>query len=346
MDVLSEVLRIVRLSGALHFCGEFTSPWAFRTSPPELMAARLKLAKGSVTPFHVLVEGSCIVSSEGLPTIAMEAGDVIIFPRADQHTMASGMGVAAVPISEIYTPSAGSDVTWLKHGGGGAPTQFICGYLHADDQFDPLINSLPPVICMRMRASTMLLESCDAAGQATYEVDQAQGAEWWQASLRYLIREALTPGPGSRSVIARLAESLFVEVLRVYLRHASVGRRGWLAGLHDPHVGRALMLLHANPQRAWTVDELADEVALSRSAFAKRFGDLVDQSPIQYLSGWRMHLARHMLRERNHGIAEISARVGYESEAAFNRAFRRHVGLPPATWRQTQGVGEGTQFPQ
>ena len=346
MDVLSEVLRIVRLSGALHFCGEFSSPWAFRTSPPELMAARLKLREGTVTPFHVLVEGSCLVASAELPPVAMEAGDVIIFPRADQHTMASDMSIAPVPISQIYTPSPGPDITWLRYGGGGHRSQFVCGYLHADDRFDPLINSLPAVICVRVRGSTLLLETCDTVGRATHRIDQAQGTEWWQASLRYLIREAISPGPGSRSVIARLAESLFVEVLRMHLHHGSAGHGGWLAGLHDPHVGRALMLLHSKPDKAWTVDELAEEVALSRAAFAKRFADLVGQSPIQYLSCWRMHLARHMLREGSQAIAEISARVGYESEAAFNRAFRRHVGLPPATWRESQEAEASSEFTQ
>jgi AraC family transcriptional regulator, alkane utilization regulator len=343
MDVLSEVLRIVRLSGALHFCGEFSSPWAFRTSPPELLAARLKLAEGSVTPFHVLVEGNCWVVSGQLAPIAMEAGDVIIFPRADQHTMASEISISPVPISEIYSQPTGQEITWLRYGGGGPRSQFICGYLHADNQFDPLLGSLPAVICVRARNNTLLLEISDHARKLTHQIDQPQEAEWWQASLRYLIREANSPGPGSRTIIARLAETLFVEVLRWHLRYASIGHGGWLAGLHDPYVGRALMLLHSKPESAWTVDELAREVAVSRAALAKRFVDLVGQSPIHYLACWRMHLARHLLREGNLGIAEISARVGYESEAAFNRAFRRLVGSPPATWRQAQEIADSPE---
>jgi AraC family transcriptional regulator, alkane utilization regulator len=343
MDVLSEVLRIVRLSGALHFCGEFSSPWAFKTSPPELMAARLKVADGSVTPFHVLVKGQCWVASGQLAPINLESGDVIIFPRADQHTMASDMGIAPVPISQIYATPTEQEITWLRYGGGGSQSQFICGYLHADNQFDPLLGSLPAIVCVRARNNKLLLETVDHEKRLTHQIDHPQEAEWWQASLRYLIREASEPGAGSRTIIARLAEALFVEVLRWHLRYASMDHGGWLAGLHDPHVGRALVLLHSNPARPWTVEELASEVAMSRAALAKRFVDLIGQSPIQYLASWRMHLARHLLREGTLGIAEISARVGYESEAAFSRAFRRHVGSPPATWRHAQEITASAQ---
>ena len=152
------------------------------------------------------------------------------------------------------------------------------------------------------------------------------------------------PGPGNRAVLARLAESLFVEVLRWELLFAAQGDGGWLAGLHDPQIGRVLRLLHALPDRPWTVDELAKEAAISRAALAKRFVELFGQSPIHYLAGWRMHLARHMLRETTLGIGEIAGRVGYESEAAFNRAFRRFVGSPPATWRQAKAPPTAINF--
>lgn len=167
-------------------------------------------------------------------------------------------------------------------------------------------------------------------------IENRREAEWWQASLRYLIDETAAPGPGNRAVLARLAEALFLEVLRWQLRFAEQPYGGWLAGLHDPQIGRVLSLLHALPHRPWTVDELAKEAAMSRAALAKRFVELVGQSPIHYLAGWRMHLARHLLRESALGIGEVAGRVGYESEAAFNRAFRRLVGSPPATWRQAK----------
>lgn len=335
MDVLSEVLRIVRLSGAIHFCGEFTQPWAFSTSPPDMLAARLKVPEGSVTPFHVIVDGSCLVTSGRLPPVRIETGDVIIFPRGDQHVMASDAGIVPVPIKDIYSQPGSDRVTVLKYGGGGAPARLICGFLHSDQQFDPLLKSLPALLCVRGRSDVFVLETLDDTGRRLQPIERRQEAEWWQASLRYLISESAAPGPGNRAVIARLAESLFVEVLRWQFRYAAQGQ-GWLAGLHDPKVGRVLSLLHALPERPWTVEELAKEAAISRAALAKRFVELVGQSPIQYLAGWRMHMARHLLRESTLGIGEIAGRVGYDSEAAFNRAFHRIVGSPPATWRQAQ----------
>jgi transcriptional regulator GlxA family with amidase domain len=179
-----------------------------------------------------------------------------------------------------------------------------------------------------------MLETLDYTGRHLQPITRQQEAEWWRASLCYLIAETATPGPGNRAVLARLAESLFVEVLRWQWQHAAQGHgSGWLAGLHDPHVGPALTLLHAHPHRSWTVEELAGEVGVSRAALAKRFVELVGESPIQYLAGWRMHLAQHLLRDSTLSVGEVAGRVGYDSDAAFNRAFRRFVGTPPASWR-------------
>jgi AraC-like DNA-binding protein len=336
MDVLSEVLRVVRLSGAIHFLGEFTQPWAFSTSPPELLTARLKVPEGSVTPFHVCTEGSCLVTSGKLPPIVIESDDVIIFPRGDQHVMASDPGITPVPIKDIYSQPSKEQITVLKYGGGGRPARFICGYLHSDQQFDPLLKSLPALLCVRARGGALVLETLEDAGGRLQPIDHQREADWWYASLRYLISETAAPGPGNRAVLARLAETLFVEVLRWQFRYAAQGHGGWLAGLHDPQVGRVLSLLHALPNRPWTVDELAKEAAMSRAALAKRFVELVGQSPIQYLTSWRMHVARDLLQESTLGVGEIAGRVGYDSEAGFNRAFRRLVGSPPATWRQAR----------
>jgi AraC-like DNA-binding protein len=161
-----------------------------------------------------------------------------------------------------------------------------------------------------------------------------QDPRWWTAAINHLVSETATAGPGNRAVLARLSELLFMEVVRWQLSHVSKGQSGWLAGLNDTHVGRALSLLHAEPARPWTVEELAREAGISRAALAKRFVELVGETPMQYLAQWRMHLARRQLRESTLGLAEIAARVGYASEAAFSRAFRRLVGVPPATWRQ------------
>jgi AraC-like DNA-binding protein len=336
MDVLSEVLRVVRLSGAIHFCGEFTQPWAFLSTEPQMIAARLKLPEGSVTQFHVCVEGHCWVTPGTLGPIHLEAGDVVIFPRGDQYVMGSDLDVTPVPISKIYPQPVPDRVTTLEHGGGGGElTRFICGYLQSDQQFDPLLQSLPAVLRVRSRNGQLVLETLDRTGRRAQPIDNAREAEWWQASLRYLISETAERGPGNRAVLARLAETLFVEVLRWQFRYAG-HEQGWLAGLADPQVGRVLSLLHALPNRPWTVNELAAEAAMSRAALAKRFVALVGQSPIQYLAEWRMHLARHLLQDSTFAISEIAERVGYESEAAFSRAFRRLVGRPPAAWRQNR----------
>ena len=335
MDVLSEVLRVVRLSGAIHFCGEFTQPWAFLSTEPHMTAARLKLPEGSVTQFHVCVDGNCWVTPGRLEPIRVEAGDVVIFPRGDQYVMGSDPALAPVPISEIYPQPMTDHVTTLKHGGGGTLTRFICGYLQSDQQFDPLLRSLPVVLWVRSRNGELVLETLDRTGKRAEPIDNTGEAEWWQASVRYLISETVQSGPGNRAVLARLAETLFVEVLRWQFRYAAHGQ-GWLAGLADPQIGRVLSVLHALPNRPWTVNELATEAAMSRAVLAKRFVALVGQSPIQYLAEWRMHLARHLLRESTFAISEIAERVGYESEAAFSRAFRRLVGVPPAAWRQNR----------
>lgn len=342
VDVLSDVLRVVRFSGAIHFRGEFTRPWAFRTSTPEMSAARFNVREGSITPFHVFVDGSCRVTSGQLVPIRIETGDVVIFPRADQHVMASGHDVAPVPIANIFPEPSFERIMTMQHGGGGAKAQFICGFLHADQQFDPLLRSLPSVLCVRVRNGQLLLETLDETGRRLQPIARPGAMEWWQASVRYLINEAAMPGPGNRAALARLTESLFVEVLRWQFQSAATDHSGWLAGLHDPHIGRVLNLLHAHPDRAWTVSTLAREAAISRAVLAKRFVDLVGVTPIQYLANWRMHLARHLLRDSVLGVGEIAERVGYDSDATFNRAFRRIVGSPPSTWRQAASGAAGS----
>jgi len=338
MDLLSEVLRVVRLNGAIHFRGEFTEPWAFLSTAPALLAARYDLPPGEVTQFHVFVEGTCWVCAGKLAPVRMETGDVLIFPRGEQYVMASDPAVPPVPIKEIFARPSRDHLTELKYGGPGGAARFICGYLHFDHQFDPLLDGLPTLLCVRSRADAVTLETWEHAGRRLYPIEKQQEAEWWQASLRYLISETATPGPGNRAVLARLAESLFVQVLRWQLHYAAQGRGGWLAGVHDPQIGRVLRLLHALPERPWTVDQLAKEAAISRATLAKRFIGLVGQSAIQYLTCWRMLLARQLLRESTLGIGEIAGRVGYESEAAFNRAFRRLVGSPPAPWGHAEGA--------
>lgn len=342
MDVLSEVLQVIRLSGAIHFCAAFTRPWAILSSPPEMLATRLYPGAEAVTPFHIATGGRCWLSWGNVAPIPFAAGDVVVFARGAQHILASDPGVTPVPIRDIYRPSAGQ-ITFLQHGGGGDESRFVCGFLRSDQRFGPLLDAMPALTCVRVREGKLVLEAYTDAGRAAEPVVLHEDPQWWQAAIAHLVGEATKPGPGNRAVLARLSELLFMEVVRWQLSHSGEEHRGWLAGLNDTQVGRVLALLHADPARAWTVEDLAQQAGLSRSALAKRFTDLVGDTPIQYLAGWRMHLARRLLRESNLGMAEIAARVGYESEAAFSRAFRRLVGVPPAAWRDADAsadVGE------
>ena len=229
MDVLSEVLRVVRLAGAIHFRGEFTQPWAFSSSPPEMLAARLKVPDGSVTPFHVIIDGSCLVTLGNLPPIRIETGDVIIFPRGDQHVMASDPGIAPVSIKDIYSQPSREQITVRKYGGSGAPAHFICGYLHSDQQFDPMLKSLPALLCVRARGNKLTLETLDDTGRRAQPIENQQEAEWWLASLRYLISETAAPGPGNRAVLARLSEIAFRRGSSLAVP-ACGARPRWLAG--------------------------------------------------------------------------------------------------------------------
>jgi len=332
MDVLSEVLRVVRLSGAIHFRAEFSHPWAIVSSPPEMLAGRLFPGAEAVTPFHIATRGTCFLSWGSVAPIMLEAGDVVVFARGTQHVLASAPGIAPVPIKDIYRPAA-DHVTVLQHGGSGPESRFICGFLHSDQRFAPLLDAVPSLICMRVRDGALILESYTESGRHAKPMRLEEPPHFWQAAVSQLVQEASGTHSGNRALLARLSELLFLEVLRWQLAYLGGANTGWLAGLSDPHVGRTLSLMHGDPARGWTVDDLARESGMSRAALAKRFVELVGQSPIQYLAGWRMHLARSLLRESNIAIAQLAAQVGYQSEAAFSRAFRRTVGMPPAAWR-------------
>lgn len=342
MDLLSDVLRVVRLSGVMHFCADFTEPWAFRSSTPELLAARLKRPAGSVTPFHVFVEGDCWVETADIQPIRLTAGDVVVFPRADQHVMASDLSVSPVPIKDIYREPTDHRVAQLSYGGGGTVSRFLCGFLHSDRQFDPLLRALPAAICIRSGASSLTFQDWNGRHCTKNVIGDAHEVEWWQTSLAYLVNETLHPKPGNHAVLARLAESLFIGVLRWQLRFAERSGHGWFGGLHDPQISVVLRLFHTQPERAWTVGDLAKEAGVSRSVLSQRFAEVVGQPPIEYLIDWRMHLARQLLSESRLSLGDVAARVGYASEASFSRAFKRKTGLRPGQWRR----GDGSVFHQ
>jgi AraC family transcriptional regulator, alkane utilization regulator len=336
MDVLSDVLRVVRLTSAVFFTARFSSPWSIESPPPDQLARSLSLRAESIAMFHVLVEGQCWISFGDHPPIRMEASDVLIFPRGDPHVLSSPVGARPRPIGSLLPSQHSEEIPQLDYGGGGAATRFVCGYLHCDQAFNPLMGALPTLLYVSGRdgASERLRSEGgrEAAQRPGVVLVDAEG--WLATTLRHTIEEADAMDPGSSAMLARLTELLYLDVLRRYMQQLPSGHMGWLAGVKDPEVGRALRLLHARPDRAWTVEDLAHEVGVSRSGLAQRFTELTGEAPMRYLAGWRIQLAKHLMLQATLPIAEVADRVGYESEAAFNRAFKRHVGAPPVTWRK------------
>ena len=333
MDVLSDVLRVVRLSGAVFFTADFSAPWALESPIPEMLASAVMPEAECVVLFHILVEGECEVVCQRHPVTTMEAGDVIVFPRGDQHTMRSHEGATPTPLATIFSPGGYDEPPQLSYGGGGSTSRFVCGYLNCDQRFSPLVEALPTMLLVRSRDDYSAIDAVDASGSRPTVVPQGSGT-WLGTTLKFTINEARAARPGNAAMLGRLTELMFVEILREYIHRLPVEHGGWLAGLNDPQVGKALRLLHANPCRDWTVDDLAREVAVSRSVLAQRFTELVGEAPMRYLAGWRMQLAKQMMRDGARNIQDVATRVGYDSEAAFNRAFKRATGSPPATWRK------------
>jgi AraC-like DNA-binding protein len=319
MDALSEVLKSVRLEGALYLNAEFTAPWCIR-GECSVPSVRQGLAgAGHVVFFHFVTEGDCKVRLAGATEVHEAcAGDLILIPQDDRHLLGSNLELAPLDTDTLLAGAVAGDdeIVHLRHGGGGRVTRFVCGYLACDRGVcRPILEALPRVLRIPIGdgpASSMLRDL-----------------------LRIGVRESSALRPGAGSLLAKLSELMFVEALRRYVEDVPPRGTGWLAGLRDAQVGRALALLHGEPARAWTVEELATKVALSRSALAERFAALVGEPPMQYLTRWRLALAAQRLRAGREPVARIAERSGYESEAAFNRAFKREYGMPPAAWRKT-----------
>jgi len=318
MDALSDVLKSVRLEGAIYLNAEFTAPWCVR-GELGFASVRERLAGADhVAFFHFLTEGACKVRlAEGGEVIAAVAGDLILLPREGRHLLGTDLHLAPMEGKAEITPDPGSDAELfqMRHGGGGAATRFVCGYLALSRSvFRPLFEALPRLLCIR--------------------IGDGPAAALLREMLRAGVRESADARPGANSMLAKLAEFMFVEAMRRHMATLPPEGKGWLAGVRDPHVGRALALLHAEPEKPWTVDALARAAALSRSALAERFTALMNESPMQYLTRWRLALAARTLRSGSDSVARVAESSGYESEAAFNRAFKREFGVPPAAWRR------------
>lgn len=310
MDVLSDVLRNVRLSGALLFFAEYRSPWCVACPPSHMIAPLLVPGARKLVIFHIVIDGACLVNRPDEKPVALQAGDAVMMAQGDPHVLADEPGREAVPLVELLPMPPWAKAPYLVHGGDGPLTRVLCGFLHcAEAQLSPFLGSLPPVV---------RIEGHDGIASSLLPVQ------------RLLVEEARTERPGYSCVLSRLTETFFVEALRQHMAGDEESSRT-LTALKDPVVGEALARLHAEPLRGWSVEVLAREVAVSRSLLASRFTALMGCPPMQYLTRWRLLMAAKQLHE-GESIATVGASVGYESEAAFNRAFKRHFGAPPATW--------------
>ncbi len=333
MDVLSDVLRSVRLCGSVFFTAEFSSPWAVDSPNSDLLATIVMPEAERVSLFHILVEGQCLLECDSYPHLTMESGDVVVFPHGHAHTMRSDHAAEVTPLAHVLARPSPDALPNVSLGGGGRRTRFICGYLNCNQRFAPLFDALPSILIVRRRTDYDTVEAIGGTPRETADVPR-ESSTWLATTLTFTVNEALAARPGTAAMVGRLTELMFVEIVREYMQQLNPRERGWLAALKDPYVGKALRLLHEWPMRPWTVDALAHAVAISRSGLAQRFTRLLGESPMKYLSEWRMHLAKEMLRDRGDNIQAIAERIGYESQPAFNRAFKKATGFPPAVWRR------------
>ena len=316
MDVLSEVLRAVRLEGALFFNGEFSAPWCLSTQPKSI-APYLSPQTGQLIIYHFVTEGRAYAQLAGGRREELSAGDVVVFPHGDHHFLGNGV-TEPVDSMQTFGRNLSEGLKLARFGGGGEVTRFVCGFMVCEPHLGQvLLAGLPRMFKVRVVA--------DASDQ------------WLAQSIRFSTGDFNGSLDGSSAgtelIHAKLAELLFVETLRRYLNQLPVHATGWLAGVRDTAIGHALALLHSNPARAWTIADLARQVGLSRSRLAERFRHFVGESPMAYLARWRLRLSTELLQTTDKSVAQVGAAVGYGSEASFNRAFKREFASPPAAFR-------------
>jgi AraC-like DNA-binding protein len=315
MDALSDVLRVIRLAGGVFLEAHLTAPWCMkgRLSPEDCKA--FQVAPRIVIATHYVASGKMQLQVDG-EVMDVHAGELVLLPHNDVHAFGSDVNVPPFSQPDEVKAKAAGEFSRIELGGGGEVTQLLCGYLGSDQPFGPLLSSLPKVLKLDVRAT-------------------ASGA-WVESSFRFAVSQIAAGRVGSTTVIAKLSELLFVEAVSHYIAGLPEDKKGWLAGLRDPQIGQALSLMHAKPAKDWNAEALAAEIGMSRSGFAERFTTLVGQPPMQYLTYWRMQLAAQKLRESRDAVAQVGYGVGYESEAAFSRAFKREFGKGPAEWRKQQ----------
>ena len=335
-DTLSDVLRSVRLRSAVFYLVSCEGAWVAEAPASAEIASAVMPGTEHVFEYHVVTSGECWASIAGEPSRRLVAGDIVLVPQGDAHVISSGPGMRGRPDAGSYFAMQRDERPFRMHYANSAQpivaagdgslddpartpqTSLVCGFIGVDARpFNPLLAALPRLL----------------------QVPAERAGDWSGHFARLAAEETASKRPGSEAVLERLGEMMFVDTLRRYIDALPEDAKGWLAGLRDRFVGRALALLHERPADDWTIDELGNRVGLSRSALHQRFVDLVGLPPIQYLAQWRMQLAARLLRDTRSSVAAIALDVGYDSEAAFVRAFRRLAGKPPATWRRESGQG-------
>ncbi len=330
-DVLSDLLRAVRLRGAVFYYVSCRAEWAAEAPPARAIAAAVMPGAEHVMEFHMVARGSGWAAVSGVAPVRLETGDIVMFPHGDAHVMSSAPHVEPerIEVDWVFaTRHAPRPIPVAYHRGvrepgatapvADADTVLVCGFLGCDLRpFNPLVAALPRLL----------------------HVPAARAGGWVGRVIEQAAQESTERHPGADAVLERLAEMMFVDTARRYLEDLPADATGWLAGLRDRHVGRALALLHERPGQPWTMEALGQQVGLSRSTLHERFMQFLGQPPMHYLASWRIQLGARLLRDTRHTVAAIAQDVGYESEAAFSRAFKRQLGLPPATWRRSVAAG-------
>ena len=326
MDALSEALSSVRITGAIFVDAICAAPWGFSVPAMERVAHLLAPGTEHLVGYHLVTEGTALIGLEGAADLPIEPGDIVIFPHGDPHTVTNGAPTQLIDSGASLGKWLAGDFEPLRvgTGGGGDMTRFVCGYFGCERHAARLfLAGLPACIRMNVRG--------DGAG------------EWLENSIRHLLNDTASGRPGRGVLLAKMAEAIFIETLRRYMEELPPEHTGWLAGARDPVVGGALALLHRRPCHPWTIAELASGIGASRSVLAERFDRLLGEPPLTYLARWRMQLAARKLQTTQDTVLSVAADVGYESEAAFNRAFKREFGVPPAQYRKNiGGGGKGT----
>ena len=320
MDVLSDVLRTVRLTGAVYFDLQARAPWAAETPEISSICADVMPDFEHVIAFHIVLDGRCWaqLTRDADSAVRMEAGDVVIFVGGDAHVMSAERGQRAVADMSVYRRQKDRPLPFVfsEFGGNGEPAHLACGYLGCDARpFNPILDALPRILHVH------------AGGT---------GINLTNDLIRAALQESERPRAGGETILSKLSELMFLQAVRQHIDSLPAEATGWLSGLRDRHVGMALSLMHSRPSERWTLDALAREVGLSRSAFAERFTQLMGAPPMQYLANWRLQLAAQLLQRNGMSIAQAAGQVGYELEAAFNRAFKKQVGVPPGSWRRAR----------